>query len=204
MLLFNIIYLVIALFVVTLSYFNSLVFAYIILKPLSTNYGVWNEESGFSSTSQFRKETTSSYNSCLQLLVFVKWTSIRIVFFTINIWKNLFSFSNLLLSRLSCYLITYDSERFLQFKAGICFIVKPKTKRFNWVMLHWIIIYIYIFQIHGDLSSPQTIASFWKATNNLHYCDNMGGLHDTVCLVAYLCQGKHSYDSVVQNQNEII
>ena len=77
-------------------------------------------------------------------------------------------------------------------------------ERFNWVMLHWIIIYIHIFQIHGDLSSPQTIASFWKATNNLHYCDNMGGLHDTVCLVAYLCQGKHSYDPVVQNQNKII
>ena len=56
MLLFNIIYLVIALFVVTLSYFNSFVFAYIILKPLSLNYGISNKESGFSSTSQLRKE----------------------------------------------------------------------------------------------------------------------------------------------------
>ena len=36
MLSFNLIYLVIALFVATLSYFNSFVFAYIILKPLST------------------------------------------------------------------------------------------------------------------------------------------------------------------------
>ena len=80
---------------------------------------------------------------------------------------------------------------------------KDLEYRSNWIMLHWIIIYIHIFQIHGDLSSPQTIASFWKATNNLHYCDNMGGLHDTICLVAYLCQGKHSYDSVVQNQNEM-
>ena len=30
----------------------------------------------------------------------------------------------------------------------------------------------------------------------------MGGLHDTVCLVAYLCQGKHSYDPLVHNHNK--